>query len=405
MKILMLNYEFPPIGGGGGQAHRALLQRYADRSDLEVDVLTSAPSPGVYMEQPAGNVLITRIGIRKRDLHFWRRSEVAEWLLKAGACYRGLVKTGSYDLVHAFFGFPTGWLCYRTRRRLPYVLSLRGSDVPGANARLHLDYRILGPLVFKPIWRKASALVACSEGLKSRALKFLPSADIEVIPNGVDLEQFHPVQGAAVSPRAGAPAAESSQAALPISRFKLEASALRLLTVGRLSATKRLPLLIEAVALLCNQGCKVHLTIAGGGLLEAQLRQLLSGRDLRQAVTLMGRCRGEDMARLYRQHDVYVSASMQEGMSNAMLEAMASGLPVVTTRCEGVDELISDNGLVVEEPTPAALAERVRRLIDKPETRKTMSLAARQKAEKFGWDAVARRYVDLYATILSKGGR
>ena len=371
MKILMLNYEFPPIGGGGGQAHRALLQKYADRSDLEVDVLTSAPKPGLYMEQPAGNILISRIGIRKKNLHFWRRREIVEWLLKAGACYRGLIKTGHYDLVHAFFGFPTGWLCRRTARRVPYILSLRGSDVPGENARLQLEYKILGPLVFKPIWRKASALVACSEGLKARARRFLPSAEIEVIPNGVDLEQFHPAHETEKSLQAAQASGEPSSTALPISRFKLEASAVRLLTVGRLSVTKRVPLLIETVSLLRSQGCKAHLTVVGGGALESELRRLLSDQDLRQAVTLMGRCPAEDMPRLYRQHDVYLSASMQEGMSNAMLEAMASGLPIVTTRCEGVDELIADNGIVVEEPTPAALADAVRKLIGNPQTRQS----------------------------------
>ncbi len=398
MKILMLNYEFPPIGGGGGQAHRALLQQYAGRPDLDVDVLTSSPTPGLVVEQMAANVLIFKIGIRKRHLHLWRRREVIEWLLKAGACYRGLVKKGDYDLVHAFFGFPSGWLCYRTARRVPYIISLRGSDVPGANARLQLEYKILGPLVFKPIWRKASALVACSEGLKRRALKFRPSADIQVIPNGVDLEQFHPRRR-----RPNLPSRNSCRRILqtshPISRFKLEASSLRLLSVGRLSETKRLPLLIEAVSLLRSQGCKVHLTIVGGGPLESELRQSLSQKDLRQAVTLMGHCRTEDMPRLYRQHDVYISASMQEGMSNAMLEAMASGLPIVTTRCEGVEELISDNGIVVEEPTAAALAEAVRGLIEKPETRKTMSLAARKKAENFSWDAVAESYLQLYAKV------
>ncbi len=399
MKILMLNYEFPPIGGGGGQAHQALLQQYADRPDLEVDVLTSAPRPGIHMERPAGNILITRIGVRKRDLHFWRRGEIVEWLLKAGACHRRLVKTGQYDLVHAFFGFPTGWLGRRTARRVPYILSLRGSDVPGENARFRLEYKILGPLVFKPIWRKASALVACSEGLKTRALKFLPSADIEVIPNGVDLELFHPAQESEKSLKAGPSSGESSSPSLSISRFKLEASAVRLLTVGRLSATKRMPLLIETVALLRSEGCKAHLTVVGGGPLESELRRSLSDKDLRQAVTLMGRCANEDMPRLYRQHDLYLSASMQEGMSNAMLEAMASGLPIVTTRCEGVDELISDNGVVVEEPTPAALADAVRKLIGDPQTRKAMSLAARKKAERFGWDAAAESYLRLYAKV------
>ncbi len=399
MKILMLNYEFPPIGGGGGQAHRALLQRYAGRPDLDVDVLTSAPTPGVFVEQMAANILIFKIGIRKKHLHLWRRREVIEWLLKAGTCYRGLVKKGNYDLVHAFFGFPSGWLCYRTARRVPYIISLRGSDVPGANARLQLEYKILGPLVFKPIWRKASAIVACSEGLKRRALKFRPSSDIQVIPNGVDLEQFHPAQTIAESTHVESPVAESPETSHTVSRFKLEASSLRLVTVGRLSETKRLPLLIEAVALLRSQGSEVHLTVVGDGPLESELRQSLSRQDLREAVTLMGHCRTEDMPQLYRQHDVYISATMQEGMSNAMLEAMASGLPIVTTRCEGVEELIADNGIVVEEPTAAALAEAVRGLVEKPRIRQMMSAAARKKAESLSWDAVAESYLQLYAKV------
>ena len=102
---------------------------------------------------------------------------------------------------------------------------------------------------------------------------------------------------------------------------------------------------------------------------------------------------------LVARRNVFVSASMQEGMSNAMLEAMASGLPIVTTRCEGVEELISNNGFVVEESTPAALATAVRRLADDPTMRRTMSLAARKKAEGFGWDAVAESYLRLYAKV------
>ncbi|MBN1506193.1 MAG: glycosyltransferase family 4 protein [Sedimentisphaerales bacterium] len=375
MKILMLNYEFPPIGGGGGQAHLALLQQYAGRGDLEVEVLTSAARPGLVVEQFSGNVTIRRVGIPKKDLHLWRRSEVIAWLAKAGSQYRRMLKDKSYDLVHAFFGFPTGWLCYRNRQNPPYVVSLRGSDVPGANARLQLEYKLLGPLVFKPIWRRAAALVACSEGLKSRALKFLPSAEITVIPNGVDLERFFPADPSP-SDAAGGP--------------------LRLLTVGRLSVTKRLPLLVGVVEHLLKDGERVQLTIVGGGALESELRQLLGEKGLRDGVTLTGRRDGAEMPAIYRQHDVLVSASMQEGMSNAMLEAMASGLPIVTTRCEGVDELIADNGVIVDSSDPADLARAIETLAGASDTRRAMSIAARERAEAFTWRAVAERYIELY---------
>jgi glycosyltransferase involved in cell wall biosynthesis len=143
----------------------------------------------------------------------------------------------------------------------------------------------------------------------------------------------------------------------------------------------------------------VHLTVVGGGALEAELRRFLAELNLRDAVTLLGRREGSEMPEIYRQHDVFVSASMQEGMSNAMLEAMASGLPIVTTRCEGVDELIADNGIVVYDSRPEALAAAIRRLADAAATRQAMSVAARKKAESFGWDKVADAYLQLYAKV------
>ncbi len=383
MKILMLNYEFPPIGGGGGQAHLSLLKQYAGRLDLQVDCLTSAPEPETFTERFADNIVIFRTGIHKKDLHLWRRGEVIEWLRKATPYYRRLVKTGDYDLVHAFFGFPTGWLCYRTARQLPYILSLRGSDVPGENARLKLEYKILGPLVFRPIWKHAAVLVACSQGLKARALRFLPSVEIDVIPNGIDPERFFP-----------APEQPDAECSGP----------LRLLTVGRLSTTKRLPLLIEAVELLGKEGCPVHLTIVGGGALESQLRQTLDEKKL-HSVTLVGRRGSEQMPETYRSHDLLVSASAQEGMSNSMLEAMASGLPIVTTACEGVDELIADNGIVVNAAGPAELAQAIRMLAENPSKRKTMAVAARTRASLFSWSGAADQYIEQYHQVLSKMGR
>jgi glycosyltransferase involved in cell wall biosynthesis len=96
---------------------------------------------------------------------------------------------------------------------------------------------------------------------------------------------------------------------------------------------------------------------------------------------------------------------MQEGMSNAMLEATASGLPIVTTRCEGVDELIGDNGIVVEDSQPPSLAAAIGKLAEDRRTLTAMSIAARRRAESFGWDKVARQYLDLYKMTLPGGRR
>jgi len=370
----MLNYEFPPIGGGAANAHRCLLQQYAGSSDLRIDVLTSAPRPGFFKETFADNITIYKVGLHKKELHFWRKTEVIEWLFKAKFHYRKLLRENDYDLAHAFFGFPTGWLCYRTADKLPYIISLRGSDVPGEHARLKLDYKILGP-VFAAIWKKAAALVAPSEGLKNRALKFLPSAAIEVIPNGVELERFGRTETAR------------------------KAEILRLLTVSRLSVTKRMEILIDAVEIMHMAGCEVYFTIVGGGQLQQKLKQIVSKKNLDNIIEFTGRTDAEDMPQVYRQNDIFISASSTEGMSNAMLEAMASSLPIITTRCEGVDELIADNGLVVEDANAEEIARAVKTLADDRQLYKQMSIAARNHAEKFTWGRVAEKYLTLYERL------
>jgi glycosyltransferase involved in cell wall biosynthesis len=94
-----------------------------------------------------------------------------------------------------------------------------------------------------------------------------------------------------------------------------------------------------------------------------------------------------------------VSASLQEGMSNAMLEAMASGIPIVTTRCEGVQELIADNGIVVEKADAKSIADAVMNLAKDEQAYNTMRVAARKQAENFSWQRVAEEYLKHYQSI------
>jgi glycosyltransferase involved in cell wall biosynthesis len=377
MNILMLNYEFPPIGGGTGQEHLAILKQLAGRKDLLADVVTSSPTPGLAVEKLSDNITIYKVGVHKKNLHYWRKIEVVEWLFMARRQYRQLLAQNRYDLLHIFSALPTGLLCLTDLNKTPYIISLCGSDVPGQHNRLQLEYKLTAPFS-RRLWTKASAIVSLSDGLKKRALEFIPSVNIDIISNGVDLSRFYPVSNKA-----------------PIGTFKL-------LTVGRLSATKRIDMLIEAVEILNKQGRPVQLTIAGGGKLQPELEGLIKQKGLDDIVHLTGRIDPQQMPEVYREHDMFVSASYQEGMSNAMLEAMASGLPIITTKCEGVEELISDNGIVVGNDSAETLAEAVIKLAENSQGYKMMCAAARRQAEKFGWDRVAQVYIKLYQRVLSK---
>jgi L-malate glycosyltransferase len=377
MKILMLNYEFPPIGGGAGRAHKAILEKLAQDGDITIDVLTSAPLEQAGTKHLNDRITIERVGIAKKSLHHWRHSEILIWLYKASKRYKELLRKNNYDLIHVFFGVPTGLICWLNgTKSIPYIVSMRGSDVPGKSNQFKLEHFILAkPL--KSIWGKASAIVACSEGLKKRALEFCPNVNISVIANGVDIELYKPAENPAFPKR------------------------LKLITVGRLTSTKRLDILIAMIELLKNQDVDTSLTIVGTGKLKTQLKQLINSRNLNSFISLTGRVSEKAMPALYRKHNLFVSATAAEGMSNAMLEAIASGLPIVTTRCEGVEELIRDNGVIVENAAAADIAASIKNIIDNLGVYQQMSKAARTQAEKFSWNAVADQYVQCYRNIIS----
>ena len=377
IRLLMLNFEFPPIGGGAANAHYYLLKEYADSKELTIDILTSAPVPGFFEEVFSENINVYKVGLHKKKLHYWRKIEVIEWLLKAGSKYRRMLRRNSYDLVHAFFGFPTGWLCYRTADKLPYIISLRGSDVPGYNIRLGLDYKLTAGL-FRKIWSSASAVVANSSGLRNLALKFMPSLDIAIIPNGIDTEKFYPAE------------------------MQHHGKPMKLLTVSRLIERKRIDLLIKAVSMAKNAGLDVCLNIAGEGNLGGELRKLSQELNVSERIFFLGRIPSENMPQIYRQNDVFVMSSAHEGMSNAMLEAMASGLPIITTRCEGVEELITDNGIVTERADAESFAEALKILAQGDKSYKQMCTASRTQAEKLSWNTVARQYLDCYNKVLDR---
>jgi len=374
----MINYEFPPIGGGAAKAFLCILKEYAKIEGLKVDVLTSAPEPGFFQEQFAENINIYKVGLHKKGLHYWRKIEVIEWLYKARGPYRRLLQHNDCDLAHTFFAFPSGYFCYKTSGRLPYIISLRGSDVPGYNVRLGLDYKLFKGL-FRKIWQSASAVVANSEGLRKLALDFMPALEISVIPNGIDTKRFFPVADKAVGGR------------------------INLLTVSRLISRKRVDLLIETIAVLKSMGLDVVLNIAGQGNLMDSLKTLSGRLGICDSVKFLGRVRPEDMPQLYRDNDIFVMSSRHEGMSNAMLEAMASGLPIVTTQCEGLDELIDDNGVIVKEVSAEQFAKGIRSIAENRSLYKKMSDAAKRKAEEFNWESSAQKYITLYKSVLDGG--
>jgi len=373
MRVLLLTPEYPPIGGGASNACFYLVRELRGLG-VRVDVLTSSMGRELQRESEPGGELI-RLPVNKKALQYWTYAETMRYFWGAHRFVSS--SRQEYDIHHAFFTVPSGLLAFFRRKRTPYITSIRGSDVPGFNQRFTAAHTILRPLT-RMIWRNAAAVVSNSQGLRDLAWETMPSLVIEVILNGVDTEEFYPATG---NP-------PSSTARLP------------LLAVNRLIPRKGMDLLIRALGAVRKElGDTFELTIVGEGSLVQELQTLATGHGIGDAVTFAGAIPHEDLPGVYRDADLFVLPSLAEGMSNALLEAMASGLPVIVTDTGGSAELVQNNGIVVPPGNVEALAEALKRLVSNPELRRIMGQRSRQQAEKFSWRSVATQYLGLYEEL------
>ncbi|MGH3994427.1 MAG: glycosyltransferase family 4 protein, partial [Pseudonocardiaceae bacterium] len=192
--MLLLNYEYPPLGGGAGIATEALAHGLASRG-VVVDVVTAGErdeSDSAVLwdgrSEHEGLLTVHRVKCRRTGIHHARMGDACSYLFAAYPLIRRLVRSERYDVVHCFFSLPTGALLpLLDLGDTPVVVSLRGSDVPGYdphNRMLQRAHRVLRPLT-RWIWRRADRVVALSESLGRQALATVPKLRYSVVHNGV----------------------------------------------------------------------------------------------------------------------------------------------------------------------------------------------------------------------------
>lgn len=367
MRLLFLNYEYPPLGGGAANATARLLDILSQDSRFVIDLICSSLDIE-KLETISPTVTLHRLDIGKHgDLHYQTQKDLLRYAWAARAYAAKLHREQPYDGCLAFFGIPCGVVARSLR--IPYIVSLRGSDVPFYNPRFAMLDRLLFQRLSRRVWRDARAVVANSEGLRTLALNTAPHQRIPVIPNGVDTARFHP------APQ------------LP--------ATLEILTVARLIPRKGIHHLISALSLLPPG---VRLTIAGSGTERESLERLARQQGMGAQVRFLGPLPNGALPEVYRTASVFVLPSLNEGMSNTVLEAMASGLPLVLTDTGGTQELLSDgvNGFVVEKECAASIASALRRYVEQPELLAQHGAESRRRAGERSWSATAQAYAALF---------
>lgn len=264
-----------------------------------------------------------------------------------------------------------GWATY------PASVALLVSDITGLpfsfSGHAHDIYLDTTHLAEK--LRRATFVSTCTAANAAHLRALVPERPPErvaVVRHGVSLSRFLP-----------APAGEG---------------ALRILSVGTLNPHKGFSHLVDALALLAADGLDFRGTIVGGGRLEADLRRRVAQAGLAERVTLTGALDQAEVIRQYSRSDVLVLMAQPEwhwGIPNVIVEALAAGNAVITTRFGSVEELVRDGetGLLVPPRDPAALAAAIRRLADDPSLRRRLADAGhRIVAREFDLDRAVEWY-------------
>jgi len=363
----MLNYEFPPLGGGSGVANQHLLKELSKQKNLKLDLVTS--STDKYREERfSRNIKIyyLNIGKENKNLHHQSNLNLINYFIKSTAFM--LKYKHKYNLIQAFSGLPGGITAWLSGR--PYIVSLRGSDVPSYEERFSWLSQLLKPLI-KLSWNKARSVDVNSQHLKKLALKTTPNLKIKVIANGVDSKRFYPAKKAVDKPV--------------------------IVCSSRLGERKGIRYLIEAMALVLKTLLKAELWLVGEGVEKESLKRLTNELKLDKQVKFLGRVEHKKLPAIYRQASVFVLPSLSESLSNSLLEAMTCGLPVVATKVGGNPELVTkQNGILVSPADSQTLAWAIIKLLQDQKLKDKMSQASLNEAQKYSWQKTAREYLVLY---------
>lgn len=387
MNILMISHEYPPVGGGGANACMNLAGEYINRGH-RVTVLT-VWYEGTTVDEQQGALHIIRLKARRKHKEHCGFPEMMDYMLKAAWYGNHLLKKEIFDVCQVFFAIPSGPVGYFLKKKyhIPYVVRFGGGDIPGFQERFQFVYKILAPFE-KVIWRNADALVANSRGLKAFAGNFYDKCPVQIIPNGVSVEAF----------RDSGMSGKDKEKEVLAAWGDGAGTCLRVLFVSRLIERKGLqhilPVLPEVIQ---RTGRSLRLLIVGDGPYRPALEEIVRQHHLDNLVCFAGQKDKEQLPAYYGSADLFILPSRREGMPNVVLEAMAAGLPVLMTPCEGSGELIRGNGFAV----PAEeFAEKLCEFAESPELcRKMGAESLRLVKEAFTWERTAEAYEGIFKNI------
>lgn len=381
MRILFCNYEYPPLGGGGGIINALIAEELATRH--EVTVLTSQ-GLGLRSETVASRVRVIRVPV------FFRRNESVANLASMLAFVpmgirmgRKLLKADRFDLINTHFVLPTGPVgaALSHYAGIPNVLTIHGGDLYDPSKSLSPNRHLALRIWIRRLLRHANVVVGQSTNTIENMHRFYaPEIKAVRIPLGIKRPQVDTVSR---------------------EHYGLKQHDTLLVTIGRLIPRKSIPQLLAMIEALKNK--PVRLLIVGTGTEATALQAEVARRHIENRVIFLGHVEEEEKFRILQIADVYVSTSQHEGFGLVFLEAMACGLPVVCYDFGGQTDFLRDgeSGYLVPLNDLDAFTKRCEFLMDNAAVRKMMGESNKLRIEEFYIDQCALKYENTFHVALA----
>jgi len=380
MKLLLINNEFPPIGGGGSTVTKYAI-KYLVAAGHEVTLVTSRYKDLPKRETIEGGTVI-RIPTIRRHPDWSAPWELIVFGISALVYCFGYSLRHRVDFIQAYFAVPAGWVAWVLSyvRGIPYAVYFGGSDIPNANpSRFKHIYPFITPLL-RAIWRRAEFRTVCSDDLVRLGEAADPDSAFMLIPNGVETSRFKPIERPA-NPK------------------------VKILFIGRLIPRKGFQRVVKALPLVQKKtDVPFEIEVVGTGEYQKELDTLAESLGVSDLIRYVGTVPYDHLEKSYQYADIFVLTSLSEGMPVVVLEAMGCGLPVLASDVGGNNEIVreGENGFLIDGDNIEKLASDLAQLINDPELRQRLGKKSRDISLQYDWSQIMATYDGLYREHVKK---
>ncbi len=377
MNILLLNYEYPPLGGGAGIVSQHLANEFISNGH-RVTVLTTwfAGEPEFHSEN---NLTVIRLRSKRKHTYESNPTEMFSWMQYARNYFKEHKNEYKFDICLANFTLPGGAVAAYLKKKwkLPYVILSHGHDIPWFSPKQMFFWHLLCYPVIRFLLFDSSNNILLTNQLKGKADKFIghnKASKNNVIPNG--LLSFNLRKG-----------------------FEANDKIVHALFVGRLVEQKDPLTVIKSFRRLQSQGIPIHLKIIGDGILKNEIEDYITKHQIKN-IEVLGKISHSSVMEAYTKAHLIIAPSREEAMSLSILEAISCGLYIFATQVSGNKEVILEevNGNFVEYGNVDDISEKVTSFYHNKflTNYQYPELMMKFMMQNYSWKSTGEKYISVF---------